>query len=165
MSITKRVILVFFVLIACVGCDQVTKSAAQSFLSETEAWSFLGGTFRLQLAHNPGAFLGLGDSLPEAWREGIFSVGVGGVLLVLLGLALFSKSSPSAILAFTLLLAGGVGNLIDRLMYSGYVVDFINIGIGSLRTGIFNVADIAVTVGELMLIVGMLHVRNKDLQH
>lgn len=155
MSITKRIILIFIVLVSCVGCDQATKSVAQSLLSGTEVWSFLGDTVRLQLAHNQGAFLGLGSSFPAAWREGIFSTGVAGLLLILLGYTLLSKSaSPSAIFALALLFAGGVGNLIDRLMYDGYVVDFMNIGIGSLRTGIFNVADIAVTVGMLILMLG-----------
>lgn len=155
MSITKRIILIFIVLVSCVGCDQTTKSVAQSLLSGTEGWSFLGDTVRLQLAHNQGAFLGLGASFPDAWRVGLFSIGVAGMLLGLLGYALFSKStSPSAIFAFALFFAGGVSNLIDRLMYDGYVVDFINVGIGPLRTGIFNVADIAVTVGLLILMFG-----------
>lgn len=154
MTITKRVALIFIVLVSCVACDQTTKSVAQSFLSESEVWSFLGDTVRLQLAHNHGAFLGLGATLPEAFRSGLFSVGVGGLLLVLLGFTLFYKSASSLeILAFSLLLAGGAGNLIDRVM-CGYVVDFMNIGIGSLRTGIFNVADIAVSLGVFILFVG-----------
>jgi signal peptidase II len=84
------------------------------------------------------------------------------MLVALLGYTLFSKSvTSSAIFAFALLLSGGVGNLIDRLMYDGYVIDFINIGIGPLRTGIFNVADIAVTAGVLILLVDSLHEKNK----
>jgi signal peptidase II len=155
MSITKRITLIFIVLVSCVSCDQTTKSVAQSLLSETEGWSFLGGTIRLQLALNQGAFLGLGSSFPETWREGIFSTGVAGILLILLGYTLFSKAvSQSAIFAYALVFAGGVGNLIDRLMYDGYVIDFINIGVGSLRTGIFNVADIAVTLGLFIIMLG-----------
>lgn len=156
MNLTKRMVLIVIVLISCVGCDQVTKSVAQSFLSETEVWSFWGDTVRLQLAHNHGAFLGLGSSFPEVLRDGLFSLGVAGMLIALLGYILFSKSaSPSSILACTLLLAGGLGNLIDRLIYGGYVVDFINIGIGPIRTGVFNVADVVVVFGVLMLFAGM----------
>jgi signal peptidase II len=151
MTITKRFALIVAILISCVGCDQATKIAAQLWLPESQVWSFLGDTFRLQLAHNTGAFLSLGSALPEAWRAAIFSIGTGGLLLVLLGYTLFSKSATSLeILAYSLLLAGGVGNLADRVM-CGYVVDFMNIGIGSLRTGIFNVADIGISVGALML--------------
>ncbi len=154
MSMMKPALLIFIVLVSCVGCDQATKSVAQSFLSETEIWSFGGDTVRLQLAHNHGAFLGLGSSLPDTLRDGLFSGGVALALLALLGYILFSKSaSPSSILAYALLLAGGLGNLIDRLVYGGYVVDFVNIGIGPLRTGVFNVADVVVVVSALMLVI------------
>jgi signal peptidase II len=51
-----------------------------------------------------------------------------------------------------LLFAGGVGNLIDRVTSGGSVVDFINLGIGLVRAGIFNVADVAITVGALILL-------------
>jgi signal peptidase II len=163
MSITKRFVLIFIMVVSCVGCDQTTKSVAKSLLSETETLSFLNDTVRLQLAYNQGAFLGLGSSLPEPWRQTLFSIGVGFILLALLGYTLLSKSaSPSVIFAFALLFSGGIGNLMDRLMYSGYVVDFINLGIGSLRTGIFNVADIAVTIGVFILIAGELHTQNKN---
>lgn len=156
MNITKRALLILLVLLSCVGCDQTTKSVAQSLLSENEVWSFWGDTVRLQLAHNHGAFLGLGSSLPETLREGLFSGGVALMLMALLGYTLFSKSvSPSLILGFALLLAGGLGNLIDRLIYDGYVVDFINIGIGPIRSGVFNVADVIVIVGALILVVDM----------
>jgi signal peptidase II len=153
MAINKRIILIITVLFTCVSCDQTTKSVAQSYLSESEVWSFLGDSVRLQLAHNSGVFLSLGATLPEAWRAGLFSAGVGIMLLALLGYILFSKSvSFLELFALTLLLAGGISNLIDRVLF-GYVVDFMNIGIGPLRTGVFNVADIAVSVGALLLIL------------
>ena len=53
--------------------------------------------------------------------------------------------------AFILVFSGGIGNLADRVLFDRHVTDFINIGIGNLRTGIFNVADIYVTTGVLML--------------
>lgn len=156
MKLSKRIVLTVIVLISCVGCDQASKSVVQSLLSETDVWSFWGDTVRLQLAHNHGAFLSLGSSFPENLRDGLFSLGVAGILIALLGYILFSKlASPSSILAYALLLAGGLGNLIDRVMYGGYVVDFINIGVGPLRTGVFNVADVVVVVGALMLLTGM----------
>lgn len=161
MRIIKRLLVIAVVLVTCVGCDQTTKSVAQSILPETETWSFLGDTVRLQLAYNQGGFLGLGASLPAVWRAALFSVGASAMLLGLLGYALFAKTaSRPVILAFALLFAGGVGNLIDRLLYAGTVIDFINIGIGPVRTGIFNVADIAVTAGILLLGAAALH--NKD---
>lgn len=58
----------------------------------------------------------------------------------------------SSVAAVALLFAGGVGNLIDRVTSGGSVVDFINLGIGPVHTGIFNVADVAITVGALILL-------------
>lgn len=153
MTLTKRIFMMTAILVACVAGDQTTKSFAESYLTQTEALSFLGDTFRLQLAHNTGAFLSLGSALPDVWRAGIFSIGTSALLLVLLSYTLMSKSiSTLEILAYSLLLAGGVGNLIDRLL-CGYVVDFMNMGVGALRTGVFNVADIAVTMGVLLLLL------------
>ena len=57
-----------------------------------------------------------------------------------------------AFAALGLILAGGVGNLIDRVRLDGIVIDFLNLGIGGVRTGIFNVADIAITAGFLLLL-------------
>jgi signal peptidase II len=51
-----------------------------------------------------------------------------------------------------LLAASGIGNLIDRLLFDGRVTDFLNIGIGSLRTGIFNVADVVGMIGFVVLL-------------
>ncbi|WP_419661036.1 signal peptidase II (lipoprotein signal peptidase) domain protein [Desulfosarcina variabilis str. Montpellier] len=45
----------------------------------------------------------------------------------------------------------GIGNLIDRILHNGFVMDFLNVGIGPLRTGIFNVADVAIMGGAALL--------------
>jgi signal peptidase II len=154
MNIAKRLVLILLVLFGCVGCDQTTKSAAQSFLSHTEAWSFLGGFVRLQLAHNHGAFLSLGASLPEFWRQALFNVGVAALLLGLFIYALFStRLRLVGVVAIALCVAGGVSNLSDRLTHGGCVVDFISLGIGPLRTGVFNGADIFIMGGAALLLV------------
>jgi len=153
MGTTKRLALILVVLVGCVGCDQTTKSMAQLYLPSTEAWSFLGDTVRLQLTHNTGVFLGLGASMPEFWRYVLFSVGGTALLFVLLGYALLAKHiQPVGVFAIALYFAGGVSNIVDRLAYGGYVVDFINLGIGPVRTGIFNVADMFIISGAVILL-------------
>jgi signal peptidase II len=160
-TITKRIILLITILLTCVSCDQGTKSVAELYLSESEALTFLGDTIRFQLAHNSGVFLSLGSSLPQVWRAGLFSTGVGLMLMLLAAYILFSKSlSPLELIGLTLMLAGGFGNLLDRVLF-GYVIDFMNIGIGTLRTGVFNVADVAVSIGVSMLIPASLR-QNKN---
>lgn len=152
MKFSKRLILIFIVLISCVGCDQATKSIAVSHLPATETFSYLGDTLRLQLSYNRGAFLSMGHSLPDNLRHSLFTVGTFCILLGSLIFVLLSKSgSFSMVLAISLFVAGGVGNLIDRILHDGTVVDFLNVGIGSLRTGIFNIADVAIMVGAFLL--------------
>ena len=149
----SRALWVIAIALVCVGCDQSTKLAAQTWLPASEVLSFLGGTLRLQLAANHGAFLGLGESLPEGWRQGLLSAGVGCVLLAVFWYALVARAlKPDWVLALALMVGGGASNLLDRLRYGGYVVDFINVGIGPVRTGIFNVADMALMLGGALII-------------
>jgi len=142
------------VMAGCVGCDQATKSIAEVHLSYSETLSILGDTLRLQLTHNPGAFLSLGATLPEAWRQAVFGSGVALVLVALLLYALLSKRlSAVGAFAIALYIAGGASNLADRVARGGYVLDFINLGLGSLRTGIFNFADVFILAGAIVLAV------------
>lgn len=156
MSFARRCVLIALVFVACVSCDQITKMIASSVLTESELWSFWGDTVRLQLTSNPGGFLGLGSLLPEPLRESIFTVGVSFLLLGVLLYALFAKVGGSEVFAVALIFSGGVGNLIDRVLYNGSVVDFINIGIGPVRTGIFNVADVVITAGVCIALLAAL---------
>jgi signal peptidase II len=108
---------------------------------------------RLQLTFNQGAFLSLGASLPDALRRSIFTMGTGLLLIGALIFALFSNAGAfSVVLAVSLFVAGGIGNLMDRIFHGGSVVDFFNVGVGPLRTGIFNIADVAIMGGVLVLI-------------
>ncbi len=153
MSLLRRVLLMTVISVICVGCDQATKSLARSLLPEMQVYSFFGDTFRLQLAYNRGAFLSLGSTLPEHVRQWLLVVGVGLVLAAILFYALFSRSARSGVvLGIALVFAGGVSNLADRIVLEGFVVDFMNLGIGTLRTGIFNVADIAIMAGFFVLL-------------
>jgi signal peptidase II len=154
MNRLTRLVIVATLLLGCVGCDQVTKDLARVHLSNAPTASFLHDTVRLTYAENPGAFLSLGASLSKPARRAIFQGGVGLVVLGLLGAALFRRGlRRPQVVALTLLAASGLGNLIDRVLHDGAVTDFLNIGIGPLRTGIFNVADIAGVLGVVVLLV------------
>jgi signal peptidase II len=142
------------VLCSCVGCDQWTKSLATEHLRLAPAMSFFGDTLRIQYAENPGAFLGAGSTLPPSTRFALLVV-INAVFLGLIGSLVFIRKPAGRWqhLAVVLLLAGGIGNLIDRLFHSGLVIDFLNVGIGPVRTGIFNVADMAISTGFGLLIL------------
>jgi len=129
-----------------VGLDQATKLWAQATLARVPTQIFVGDLFRLQYVHNTGSFLGLGSALPEWARFWIFSVAVSLVLLGAIGYLIWGKPSRWMALGLALVIGGGIGNQIDRILY-GYVIDFMNVGLGWLRTGIFNIADMAIMAG------------------
>jgi len=148
----RRIVLILVTLLFCVGCDQKTKSIARENLRGAEVKSFFHDTLRLDYAENSGGFLGLGDSLPAAWRTAIFSSSCSIGIAALFLYAMFAVHLRGIqMLALSLLIAGGVGNLIDRWTF-GYSTDFLNLGIGPIRTGIFNVADIAIMSGCFLIL-------------
>src|SRR5271168_2877839 len=156
MRLIPRFLVVTLTLLGCVGCDQVSKSAARALLTSGEAQSFLGDSLRLQLVQNPGSFLSLGASLPENFRFALFTAAVAALLTGLVAASWFARRlQPWRVVALALIAGGGISNLIDRLLYSGRVTDFLNVGIGGVRTGIFNVADMAILAGALLLLLNM----------
>jgi signal peptidase II len=154
MTRAVRLALVAAVLLCSVGCDQVAKTLARVSLAASPPVSLLDDFVRFELAQNRGAFLSLGEGLPGAARYLLFVVLVGGALVLTLVFTLRLRgASPVQLVALSLLTGGGLGNLIDRLIHDGAVVDFVSIGVGALRTGIFNVADAAITLGVLLLLI------------
>ncbi|WP_320824379.1 signal peptidase II [Reinekea sp.] len=135
--------------------DQLSKLWAISALQGGPRFSFLFDTLRLTYAENTGAFLGLGTSLPPHLRFIIFTALVGVFLLALLVYLLRSKELDRlSLAALGLVFVGGFSNFIDRARNEGAVVDFLNMGFGGLRTGIFNLADVYIMVGAGLLLFG-----------
>jgi signal peptidase II len=154
MAFRSRALVTFIILFACIGCDRVTKIIAKQNLPQDEVISLWKDTVRLGYTENPGAFLSFGANISEPVRYVVFTLIVG---LFLSGLLIYQLSSKQMtrlqVLAMSLVLGGGYGNLIDRVFHEGHVFDFLNVGIGPLRTGIFNVADISITLGVLWFLV------------
>jgi signal peptidase II len=150
----KRMVMILAIVLCCIGCDQASKTAAARFLSGTDAVRLLKDVVRLQYIENSGGFLSLGAGIPETWRYLVFTLVVGvfisGLLIYTLAVR---KLSTWQTIGLSLVVGGGFGNLIDRIFNQGLVIDFINLGIGPLRTGIFNVADLVIAFGSVWLIV------------
>ena len=141
-----------FLLLSCVGCDQATKILAKSHLASRLPMEYLNGAVRIQYAENTGAFLSLGANLPEEARFILFVLLVGPILITGLAFAFRSdRTAPAQKMGLILAVGGGMGNLIDRIAH-GAVVDFVSLGIGPLRTGIFNLADVAITAGLVLFL-------------
>lgn len=138
-----------------IGLDQLTKIWAKNNLRGEEMQSYFYDTFRWEYVENTGAFLSLGADMSPRLSFWVFSVLPLVFLLLLLAFVIRKANELSNLVlaAFMMVIAGGIGNIIDRILYDRHVTDFMNMGIGSLRTGIFNVADMYVMAGMGILLV------------
>lgn len=142
--------------IACAALDLGTKALAQAHLAHRSPIPLLGGFARLTYAENPGAFLSLGAGLPPAVRSGIF-IGLVGVFMIFMLVVAARDRELTAVqtAVMGIIIGGGIGNLYDRVAF-GVVRDFMVIGYGWLRTGIFNVGDMGITLGVIFLAWSMI---------
>ncbi len=116
-----------------------------------------GGSVRLVYVENTGAFLSLGADWSPAWRFTLLTLGCSFTLLALMGTLLAQrKALTHEVMAWALVLGGGLGNVIDRLARDGRVIDFVQLSLGTLHTGVFNVADVALMAGAVWLLLGLL---------
>jgi signal peptidase II len=146
--------LALLVLAVVVTLDLATKWWIVNNMGYHETISVIGNVVRLTYTHNPGAAFGI--NIGEHSRIFFLMLSI-----VALGvLAAIYRSTPAAdrlrLLAVALVGSGAIGNIIDRLRYERGVVDFLDVGLGSHRWWVFNVADSAVTVGAILLLVSFL---------
>lgn len=137
----------------CVGCDQGTKRLAVHTLKDRSPVHLLSGCVQFLYAENTGAWGSLGATWPAALKFAVFILMP---LAVLGGLVLHTLRDrtlrPVQWVAYSLVVGGGLGNIIDRIA-DGYVVDFMYVHIGRVGTNIFNVADVAVMAGLILLVL------------
>jgi signal peptidase II len=135
--------------------DQVTKEMARQYLRDKDTLIYFHDTFRLVYVENTGAFLGMGSGIPRTLSYIIFII-VPLIFLLSFGVYVILKRNHLnnlALYCFILILAGGTGNLIDRIIHDMHVSDFMNFGIGNLRTGILNFADFYITLGIFLILI------------
>ncbi len=146
-STTKRITIILIIIFANIALDQVTKSIATEALISQPTTFYLNDMFALTYVKNDGAFLSLGSGMNGTLRF-ILLKALPVIMLLLLTFYTLSSKELNRLqtIALSFILGGGISNIFDRLLY-GEVVDFMNMGIGSLRTGIFNFADVSIMVG------------------
>tara|TARA_R110002153_G_scaffold107109_4_gene246951 strand:- start:117483 stop:117950 length:468 start_codon:yes stop_codon:yes gene_type:complete len=134
-----------------IAIDQVSKWFMVSWLSLHETFAVMP-FFNLTMAHNPGAafsFLAHADG----WQRWFF-IGLASVVSIAL-LIWLKKLKPQAKLeaiSIAMILGGAIGNLIDRFYY-GYVIDFLDVYYGTYHWPAFNIADSAIVIGAVLLII------------
>ena len=147
-----RYLLLLVAVAGIVGCDRVSKHVASETLSSMPTQSYFFDVVRLSYAENPGSFLSLGAKLPQPVRFALFTLGSGVLLGLLVVYAVRHRWTGPELLGLAMLVAGGASNWADRLT-DGLVIDFLNVGLGPVRTGIFNVADMAISAGVVILLL------------
>jgi signal peptidase II len=143
-----RAFLILLILSITIGCDQVSKKIVREKLTDYQTVELLHNHLTIERVENTGAFLSLGDSASKPLRI-IFLDVIPLVLIVLsLGYILIKLSiNKTTLFAIILMIGGGIGNIYDRIIH-GSVTDFLYINLGGIfHTGVFNVADLCITVG------------------
>lgn len=132
--------------------DRFSKSVLPDLLSEGSPREIIGSTLQLIRSENRGGLFGLFQG--SAPILALLSLGVVVALLVVHERE--GERRPSALTFATgLLIGGALGNLLDRITM-GYVLDFIDLGAGSLRFWTFNVADMGISFGILIMLLAAL---------
>lgn len=145
-----------------IGCDQISKDLVRKNVDSRDYIQVIGDNFILTNVENTGAMLGFGNNFPPIIKN-IFLKALPILVLFVLLFRILQKEHMNIwlIIAFAFVIGGGVGNLIDRIAY-GSVTDFFQIKLGVLKTGIFNMADVSVTLGAILIL--FLSLRYKKLE-
>lgn len=146
----------FWVSALIVALDQATKALVRARLELHESVSVIPGFFDLTRVHNTGAAYGFMDAVDFGYKPAVFAVVA---LLALGGLVLYSSTVEAGQrltrVGLSLVIGGAAGNLIDRVT-AGYVLDFVDLYRGGWHFWAFNVADAAISVGVVLMILDML---------
>ena len=140
--------------------DVLTKQWIVATLVLYEIRPVFGEFFRLTYTHNPGAAFGI--NIGEHSR--LFFLALSLVALVVLGwmYRITPRRDVLRLTSLALVCGGAIGNILDRLRYDAGVVDFIDIGFGSHRFWIFNIADSAVSMGAVLLLISFYLEERRD---
>lgn len=141
------------VIAVLVAADWFTKALVQRFMDPYQQINLVGDYVRLTYIFNPGAAFGihLGDS-----SRVVFLILSLVALVALFGMYWATPARQKGrLMAIALIVGGALGNLVDRVRHEHGVVDFMDIGIDTIRWPVFNVADVAVTAGAVALALSL----------
>lgn len=147
-----------------ISCDQVSKNLVRNNIYPGDYIPVISNNLILTNVENTGAALGFGQNFSPLMKT-VFLKGLPFLVLFIITYRILTKKNLDNRLsiAFAFVIGGGIGNLMDRIIY-GSVTDFFHIQIGFFKTGIFNMADVSVTIGVLMVLVIALSKRSMHIQ-
>lgn len=160
MKLSKRSIYIIIVIVLTIAVDQISKVIVREKITlrtevnPGERIPLIGDAFIMMNVENTGAFLGMGSELNETLRIILLLVLPIFVLGFVLRYVFKDKSLDNwSLFAFASIIGGGIANVFDRIAF-GKVTDFLFIDLGGVfRTGIFNLADLSVTTGMIILLI------------
>jgi len=147
---------IFFITLALVaGLDQLSKWYISSTMSLHASYPVIEGFFNITYIRNPGAAFGFLANAAPLFRSGfLITVSVAAIVMILWYLARDRSVGVLLTAALALITGGAAGNLIDRVRF-GNVVDFLDVYAGTWHWPAFNVADSAISIGAVLLVVEM----------
>ncbi len=150
----KRNLLITTIVFLSIMLDQISKIWVRNNFESYIENSIIGDVFKLIKVENTGAFLGMGSELSEIPRVLLLIVLP---IIVLISITIYTYIDKSldkiSIIGFSLIIGGGIGNIFDRIVY-GSVTDFLYLDFGGVfKTGIFNIADLSVTTGMILILI------------
>lgn len=148
-----RNIAILVILIANIGCDQISKNAIRKNVGFYQTISVIENYVTITYVENTGAFLSIGSTLPQSVK--ILVLSVIPLIALFFGIAyilLKRNLTLMSALALSFAIGGGIGNIYDRLVH-GSVTDFLHINFGFFQTGIFNMADVSIMTGMFIFLI------------
>ena len=149
-----RYFLITILVLLSIAFDQISKIWVRNNFESYSEKSIIGDVFTLIKVENTGAFLGMGSELSEIPRILLLIILP---VIVLISITLYTYIDKSldklSIIGFSLIIGGGIANIFDRIVF-GSVTDFLYINLGGIfKTGIFNIADLSVTTGMILILI------------
>ena len=150
----KRNLLITIIVFLIIVLDQISKIWVRNNFESYIENIIIGDVFKLIKVENTGAFLGMGSELSETLRILLLIVLP---VIVLISITIYTYIDKAldqiSIIGFSLIIGGGIGNIFDRIVY-GSVTDFLYLDFGGIfKTGIFNIADLSVTTGMILILI------------
>ncbi len=151
-----KIIFILSLVLLNVGCDQISKRVIRQAIEPYERIAVFKDNFVLTKVENTGAAYNLGSSLSPTLKIILLQILPIFILLLLLRQILIKKNySIETIIGFAFIIGGGIGNLFDRIVY-GSVTDFLILDLGIIKTEIFNLADVSIMLGSILILFSAL---------
>ncbi|WP_299126810.1 signal peptidase II [uncultured Winogradskyella sp.] len=163
----KRNLFITLLIVFNIAIDQISKNIVRTHMVEGAKgrMNIIKDYFQLIWVENKGAFLGMGSDMNPTLRL-IFLLVLPTIVLiyVIYYIVKTRELDRLSLIAFCCIIGGGIANVFDRIIY-GQVTDFFFIDLGGVfKTGIFNVADLSVTTGMILLLLSGIFTSKKNVK-